>query len=1151
MSNLVLDFLQGVAKPFEYLGKTDIINPAKEIIAQGNPFNGNNQNEQRATQQSDIQMGLGPQGNQIGGALRQWAGNSAQVIGGVVAPGASKAIEAPVAGAVGGTAGKIVGGAVAGGSIGGAFGVAAGESGDKAASAKNLGMDFLQGAVLGGAIGGGIPAIKAGVESARGLVANQAGALGDLKPSDQLGPENLQKLANTDSQSTVEKTLSPITGPVVAKELAPSIADQKDPEIIKNMVDQNLNNKLSTSQQPITPDTTGVTQPSPAEAPLPTPTPVSDINTPQQVAGQEQALATQSTTPEQQSLNQLAPPETETKDFMNTPGSEPKLATISQSGALEGMKNIMNSGGTIDEAVNHHMQVTGGDYGQAQDAVKNLLGGDSGFDVSKGNINSSINPEYDRASKLLPDAQSGETDRPIINTRVAHNELNRLATDAFNTGDKLSENDRALMDTIHGKTLSDLLPDAENKQAFTDAFNAMKKYDDTKQGLASGSLDVNVPYRQNHGLTMRWDNSPEEIKDALNRKATLSNTPGYSKARNINSYAEGQDLGLTRKNDNIYQDLKDDLQSSQSSLGQLTLRKGLEQAYGKENVQTGDIPVGEEGAWKQLQVPYGNRLTMPAEIADKINSRAPVPDSTGGWAKYDSLNGNWKNLKLAGGGFHGINTAGNWLGQQLASGRMFTHPGDTVSMVRSLFSKDFVNSRLDEWDKSGSTLREDQLGLNATMKGEDSSQGLTGTESDIKPSGKLANIPVLKQMHEAVFGRQIPMMMKMQFHQLTDKLDLADPEQRAEGVKIAKQINQQYGAFNRDIQGLTPRTAKYLGRGVLAEGWNEGQIRTFMDAITKGGPEGKLARQTVFGKALLFGGIATAGGALGGEYQGKSPKDVALDILSKAVNPSFKVGNYTVGLPTTQLAEVGKPALETAQNISNGKKPFTPIEDLASSRLAAIPSGIEQAATNRNFSGNPIYGSDYFGRPISAGATAANIIGTAAPIPVSQGIQQGTGEQNLGASLANTLGVNVHQTNTMQYSPVWGQTYIAQLEKTPGVSKAQINADENFFELLGSGNTSKTKTLKSAITAAEKGNADKATQIVNTYNQNLAKQLVPWAKDPKNTQYFDDTMAQILQAAFIKQKSVASNLAYDAKTNPTAYGLPIQGLQNNPVGGTQ
>ena len=1118
-----MDFLQGVASPFEYLGKAAIIDPAKEVIAQGNPLNGNNKNEQRATQQSNEQLGLGQNGQNIGNALREFAGNSAQAIGDVVAPGAAKAIEEPIAGAVGGTAGKILGGATAGAAIGGAYGAAGAESGPQAASGKDLSMDFLKGAATGGVLGGGIPALKGLPGALNSAVPNDAGAIGNLKPSDQLGQENLQKLADTDNQKTVENMLKPVTGPVVAKELAPSIADQKDPEIIKNMVDQNLNNKLSSAQQPTTPDTTGVTQPSPALPPAQPITPVSDINTPQQVAEQGTNLQNSPTLPNE---SQPEP------SFMNAPG-ETKPTQVGKLSATTGMRNILDQGGTVDEAMNHYMETTGGNYGEAQDQVSKLMNGDSGMSLDKGKVNASLNPQSEGIEKILPKVQEGDIHQPIKNAQAMNNEVIRRGQIASDAVKQLSPNDLALMDKLRGNTPQSLVDQAENPEAFLDAANKVKDYNDFSQAAGSGFAGQNVPYRQNYGAPILTDQSTDEAKQAL--QAKLQTNPGYAKGRNFNDYEDLAKEGIARKNNNFGEDLEEDIQRRASGLSQLTLAKGLNEALpGK--VKVGEIGTDESGTYRQLNIPGGSKLSIPQEYANEINARAPVLDATGALGRYDRLNSNYKNIKLAGGGFHSLNVAGSYIAHQLASGNFLKDPSAISGMIKATLSDSAFKNEVNTWGDNGRLLDMDAAGLNHSG---------VSSQADIKPSGVPGKIPVLKQLHEAVFDRQIPYMKMKIFDQETQGLDRNNPDDLKQMQQVASGLNKSFGGLNRSFEGFTPRQFKVLSRVFLATDYNEGQLRTLGNAFTKGGAEGKLARQIVFGKALLWGGLATGAGAIGGEFNNQSPKQVALDILQKTVNPQFKFGSYTVGLPTTQLSELGKPISETVSNAVNGRSLQNPTKDFASARLAAIPSAIEQYNSNRNFSGNAIRGTDYYGRPVSPTTTLANLASMVSPIPVAQGVQTATGQQDIGASIANTLGVRATPTNNLAYAPLAGQTYVQRLQAA-GLPKERIQADTQFFDNIDTVSYNRSKVLTQAETAVAAKDPQKAQSIIDSYNQKLIQALKPWAQSGGD-QYLDSTMLQLLQGEMLKFKTASSNVAYETKVNPTSIGVPIGALASQPL----
>ena len=168
---------------------------------------------------------------------------------------------------------------------------------------------------------------------------------------------------------------------------------------------------------------------------------------------------------------------------MNAPGETGQAPQISQLGAEEGVKQILNTGGTVDEALNHHMETTGSNYGEAQAAVSKIM---QGPDVNRANINSSLNPEYEHASNILPTVQEGDMQQPIKNAQAISNETMRRANIALGEVDKLSPNDMKLMDSLRSNTPEGLVGSAEDKAQFLKAANAVKNYNDFTQGVGSG-----------------------------------------------------------------------------------------------------------------------------------------------------------------------------------------------------------------------------------------------------------------------------------------------------------------------------------------------------------------------------------------------------------------------------------------------------------------------------------------------------------------------------------------------------------------------------------------------------------------------------------------------------------------------------------------
>lgn len=341
-----------------------------------------------------------------------------------------------------------------------------------------------------------------------------------------LDTETAADIAKSKDPAVIEKKLTPVVGPAVAHDVAPSLAHTaaSDPNVVQRMVQNDIVKKLPSEQTSLP----GM----PSQLPLiyeqlagkgETASDVKARIDAQVAADQQKAAALQANPPAQngelQSLDRQYAGLTDkergiyTPDaaaFLNKPGEQPAgISHVSRLDATTKLSEDLNTGIPVSEALTNYMDSIGASRAEANKAYLDITGGGA---VDKSKINETLNPEYKRVSTMLPTAQAGDIDRPALNSQVVHNELNRLATVAMDTGNKLTANDLKLMQTFHGKTLEQLLPQAENKQAFTDAFNALKKYDDTKQALGAGQFSVQAPYRQNHGLTMRWKNeSNQEI----------------------------------------------------------------------------------------------------------------------------------------------------------------------------------------------------------------------------------------------------------------------------------------------------------------------------------------------------------------------------------------------------------------------------------------------------------------------------------------------------------------------------------------------------------------------------------------------------------------------------------------------------------------
>lgn len=985
-------------------------------------------------------------------------------------------------------AGKGVSGAVSGALIGGGASVAQGV-GQK--NGKSLTMDFLQGATQGAVSGAVTGAAFEGV--------NQAVQAG--RPSQQLSSEDLNDIAQSDNPKEIANKIEPVTGPVVAQKIAPSVATDTDGATVKNQIDNSLNQHLSGG--------------------IPEPTPVSNVNTPQQV-NQEAAAAPQSY---EEALNAQAPPIE--KPFLNAPGDEPQNTHVNELAAVSEMRDMINAGEPLQDAVQHYRNLTGADPMQSEKVLNDMLSSDK--DLQKGMVNGNLNPQHGQAT--FPEAKLGDNERPILNAQAAQKSVGRLAETAITDMKQLSPKDLALVRSLKGHDPSEVLAQAADKNQFQKVIDDLKNYNDYTQAAGSG-LGQNLPYRQNYGIRTPYEQP--EIAPGEAGTSKLPTDTSYTKQRIYKTHEEALANGAVPKYDNAIQDLAADAFQRSHDQAQLALEKGFQEAY------PGQIKIGQigyqpgEGTYHQLLVPGGENISLPSDIADKINARQPYNETNPNWQKYDNLNAEAKNLKLGGGLFHGTTTLGTFTAQQLASGHGLSSVGEAISKG---FSTDAYNQYQSDLQDSGHLRAFDQMGL--TYKQPD-------VAADVEGKGKLSNIPVLKQMHDAVFGRMLPFMKMRSLEQwMTD--NNVDPnnmtqEQIDEGTKISKTLNNAYGGQNRAIQGLTDKQYTVASRALLSTDYTTGQLASLRDAFLKGGPEGKLARQIVFGKALLFGGLATAGAAAGGEFKDQTPQQVAIDILHKFVNPSFTMGGYKVGLPATQISLLEKPLEQTISGAQNGHL-LQGVQNFANSRLAAVPSEALQLAGNKDYLGQPIYGSDTHGRPISAGSSAEEIASTVLPIPAAQGLKTASGSQSPLAGLANLAGLNTTPQENNNNLPVAEQTYLDQL-KQAGKDPQVIQDTNSLFNTLKKQTKSGTGVSEEINKDLAKGDVQSAQQAAQNYNQQFIAKLKPLIQ--KNPGILTQQVAQELESGLIQldNSSIETRLK-SILQNPQKYGIKTPALQSS------
>lgn len=650
--------------------------------------------------------------------------------------------------------------------------------------------------------------------------------------------------------------------------------------------------------------------------------------------------------------------------------------------ALEKLQN----GGTNDEAVYAYMKSTGKGLQESVKAVGKAAN-EAGL-TSDGGKNPLL------GSVKVPKVQEGDFAQAHHNANYVQGHEQRVGNQATQSFKSLSAKDQNLLRDIEAKPVEEVAKGADNPQAFTQAAKDIRTYYDTRHAY-DNYLGMDVGYRANY-LRHIFDKADQAASDSQIAIKNGTKTPGYTKARSKDSIAS-----------DVLDTLQRDIKGSSYNHAKLTYEKGLNEAFPDKIANGQAVATPTDGQYDQIHHPFGKALFAPKDVAHDINSRTWQQTDSKALETYDKINRGLKYTKLSGGLFHAFTEAGNFAGQQLASGKMLTNPAATGRLAKVFFSKGAMDGEMTRLEANGVADNARLAGLTTTAK-EILADAHVGAIDRMKES----RWNPLKQMHDATFQREIPYAKMKIFEQKTAGLDAHNPKDLAKMRQVARETNQIFGGIDRMTSGIKPGTFKWLQRGLLATDFTEGKWHTLSDALTSKGPAGNLARQTVAGKAVLFGILATAGGAASGEYNGKSPGDIAKNAAGNLLDPSFQAGSYTAKLPKTHISE----AIDAVKPYAQAKgAPWNAsgLVHYGQARSAALPSEAIQLLSNKDYYGQPIYGKNTKkagGGPISPAKVGLNVVNTVAPIPFGQGVSTAQGKQNLPAAIANVAGLNVRQT---------------------------------------------------------------------------------------------------------------------------------------------
>lgn len=706
-----------------------------------------------------------------------------------------------------------------------------------------------------------------------------------------------------------------------------------------------------------------------------------------------------------------------------------------------------------------------------------------------------------------PAVAEGDMSRQaLVNRRAAMSATEKTfheadAKAAFKTLSK-NPSDVKLLDQIESKEqMSDsaakarvlrIASGAKNPRAFIKVAGIMR--DDLDTALAHRqALNPEMGKLSNYfeHFYDRGDKATADKLDALDAaekaRAVKVGAASYTKHRIIPTYADAAALGLKRKNANVFEDYLDSIHNTTSMNGRAALIKGLNEAHPGKVLDQITSTTGSDVTPGNLNVPGAHGVSLTdKDLVTHYNSRAPAEASNHALVRgYDKVNKGAKNTVLAGGAFHGTQSALTIAGQQLVNS--IRHPlqlADNLRLIGDTMSKKLRAAHVDAMEHDGTNYKD---GMNSIQR--QKAAGLTYTDlaglaTDGKSQGILNKLPGLKQLHSMVFDRQLPAAKQMIFNQKTAGLDLTKTADLAKARKIAGGINYMIGGIDSATQGLSPKAMQQMGRVVLAADYTQGRAMTVYNALTKFGknaPEGRLARQAVVGKSIVTAIPGLIALAASGKLNVKDPSAVGHTFVQQLIDPQIPTpwrgapsasnpkGNpITLKLPSTYISEIGKiisPAIDPSDTFSNSR--VSGLEDFASSRLAELPVAAERIATNKDFYGNPIVTGN-------AKSTALNIASQFSPIPVQQATKTAQGSQNVDEALLNEAGLKASSSTL------------------PSDTQHAQRLNEFYNTMYSINDKVRAPLIKQINTLISNGQSNQAQRLAEQYNASLNQRLLPF-----------------------------------------------------------
>lgn len=555
-------------------------------------------------------------------------------------------------------------------------------------------------------------------------------------------------------------------------------------------------------------------------------------------------------------------------------------------------------------------------------------------------------------------------------------------------------------DTLeHPEDLQKNLSQVSDQGGFMEALNKYRGFTNDVYAVSKNS-GRDYPFRSNY-YNHEYDltelkNNPQaaaEYGDFVNQR-TQSNASSKSEIpRVFNDLREANGYGdylqnkyglennpFQQKNESVVQDIHDLSARSQRVAGASAFVQRLKE------VAPGQVAIGNEETipqgFLQLWVPGLQDTFVSPELHKQLSVLEPSAFQDNPVIQMiDKANRGLKGLILQG-PFHAIKESINFAGDQLGQLKL----PNFIQSAQVAGSPTAFTEYLSNLKDSGLL----DIATKANLK-------LGGTDYEDLNNTELS-------MKSMTFGRLIPYYKLESFKTAIERtgIDVNTPEGLSKAQAIASQVNNFYGGLQNELNGRNKTVQQLLRLGTLAPDFNEGKIRTGINAALSwdGNGAGGLARRQLIG-SLAVTALATE---IGRRLSTGKWDDLKSLLQNTVLDPNIPLPSQfnkpgsniqqTVNLPASVAGDLYRLATNPRQAIQ--------------SRGGSLLSAADKVVTGKDYYGNPLVNPFQNPNPTMwDNAKALVTSGAELPIPLQNAVSAAQGKISPSSAIVNTIGGRV------------------------------------------------------------------------------------------------------------------------------------------------